>query len=97
MLEETPDVMRLQADLFLTSQQDLGSEFIVVLLVISEEFPHLFTLDITIFLAGGVLEDFEETFTLVVIGLGLVSQLNEDINVRSSCRVHVMESALRHL
>ena len=78
-------------------QQDLAAEFFIVLLRGGEECSHLFALDVTIFLAVWVLEDFEETFTLVVIGLGLVSQLNEGINMRGSGCMHVMKSTLWHL
>ena len=97
MLEEAPDVMRLQSTLLFSNQQDLLPELVVVLIWICIKRSHLFALHEAIFFQIRGDEDFKETFALVVVGDWVVRELDEDINMGRSSRVDVMQATLRHL
>ena len=97
MLEEAPNVVRLESSLLFAREEDLPLENLIVLFGILVERTHLGTLDESVLLVRGILEHLEETLTLIVISLWLVSQLDEDVDVRCSCRVHVVETTFGHL
>ena len=97
MLEEAPNIVRLEADLLGSRQQDLTLEYLIVLFRIAVERAHLLALDVPVLHVRPILEDLEETLPLVVISDGVVSQLNVDINVRRCGCMDMVQTALGHL
>ena len=72
MLEEAPDVMRLEAILFFPGQKDLAAQNVIVLLGVRVKLAHLNALNEAILSQIRVREHFEQTLALVVVSLRLI-------------------------
>ena len=99
VLEEAPDVVRFESGLFIMGQQDLLSELIIVGIAVAafKELSHLLALDEAIFLHCRVDEHLEQSLSLVVVCLWLVSELNVSVNMGCRCCVHVVKATLWHV
>ena len=97
VLEKAPNVVRLQSILLFTCQENLAAQDIIVLFRILVERAHLDALDKAILFVVWILENFKQALTLIVVSLGLVGKLNEDVNMgRCSC-MHMMQASLGHV
>lgn len=89
--------MRLKTELLVSCQQDLVAENFVVFLRILIECSKLNALNKSILFAFRLLEDLEEALTFIIVGLWLVSELDEDIDMGCCRRVNVVQATLWHL
>ena len=97
VLEKAPNVVRLQSILLFTCQENLAAQDVIVLFRILVERAHLDALDKAILFVVWILENFKQALTLIVVSLGLVGKLNEDVNMgRCSC-MHMMQASLGHV
>ncbi len=90
MLEEAPNIVRLQASLLLMSKQYLLLQNVVIIFGVLVELTHLIALDEAIFLLGWVCKDLEQPLSLIVVGLRLVGQFDVSIDMGRCRRVLVM-------
>ena len=97
VLEEVPDVVRLEPYLLLSRQQDLASQHLVILFRVAVEGAHLLALDVAILHVGALLEYFEEALPLVIVSDRVIGQLNEDIYMRRCSGMHMVQTAFWHL
>ena len=96
MLEEAPDVVRFEPDSLLACQQDLLTKDLVVFLWVLIPTAHLIALNEAVFLHGRVREHLEETRAFIVVGRVVVRQLDVDIGVGRSGRMHMMKTTFGH-
>ena len=71
------------------------SQAVVVSFLVDFEVPHLDAGDVAIFVPH-VWEHLEQAFSLIVMGLLLVGELDVGVDMRGGCRVNVVKSTLRH-